>query len=84
MNDPTFRGRVKVAALQYAQYIHLQAGVPNSKTQWAQRTMQQPDATAQILVPTVVMNPNVQQAGGAAINDTDLIAAVQSVADMMM
>ena len=83
MNDPAFRNRVKVAAIKYAEYIFLQAGNSNSRTNWSQRTMQQPDQTALTLTPNVVMNVNVQNAG-AAITDPELSSAVQVTADMMM
>lgn len=84
INDITFRGRVKVAALQYAQYLQLQSGLNMSKANWVQRTMQAPDQVALQLVPAVVMSPNVQQAGGAAVSDPDLIAATQVEADKQM
>lgn len=83
MNNLDFINRVKVAALQYAQYIQLQSAIPNSKTSWAQRTIQQPDQTARVLTPGVVMNPNVQQAG-EEVTDNNLSAAVQVVADLQM
>jgi hypothetical protein len=83
MNDPVFKGRVKVSALTYAQYITLQPATSGSRIRWAQQVMQQPDAMAQSLVSPVVMNPNVQADGGA-IDDVNLQAAVQAVADVMM
>lgn len=83
MNDADFRGRVKVAALQYATGIMLQSGNSKSRTVWAQNTMQSPDMQAQVLTPNVVMNVNVQMAG-ADISDQDLAAATQVTADMMM
>ncbi|HEY1242227.1 MAG TPA: hypothetical protein VGF16_16800 [Bryobacteraceae bacterium] len=83
MNDAQFRGRVKVAALTYAQYIALQPATSGARIRWAQQVMQQPDAMATVLTPPTVMNPNVQ-AAGAAITDPDLQSAVQAVADVMM
>ena len=83
MLDPQFRGRVKVAAMKYADALLLQSGLSVSRTQWAQRTMQQPDQTAQQLVSGVVINVNVQNAG-ADVSDPDLTATVQVVADRMM
>lgn len=82
INDLDFRGRVKVAALKYATYLFTQGGDQN-KMPWAQRTLQQPDAAAQTLVPPTVMNVNVQTLG-ADINDQNLEAAVTITADMMM
>jgi len=78
-----FRNRVKVAALQYAQYIQLQSANSNSRASWAQRTIQSPDQAAIQLVPAVVMNVNVQQAG-PDVTDLNLQAAVQAVSDLQM
>ena len=83
INDSVFRGRVKVAALLYAQYLSLQPANSNAKMRWLQQMIATPDQTATQLAPPTVMNPNVQQAG-AAVTDIDLQAAVQVVADMMM
>lgn len=83
INDQAFRGRVKVAALLYAQYLSQQPNLGNAKQTWIRQTMQAPDQAAQLLSPNVVINPNVQQAG-AAVTDANLQAAVQYVADAMM
>jgi hypothetical protein len=83
INDPTFRGRVKVAAVNYAQYLQLQPSLSASKSRWIQNTMTQPDQAAQQLTPGVVLNPSVQNAG-AAVTDADLKAATQVVADLQM
>lgn len=83
MKDFTFLGRVKSAALTYAQYLSLQPANSGAKVRWMQQTMNQPDQMAQQLVSPVVLNPNVQQAG-STIDDPGLQAAVQSVADVMM
>ena len=85
MNDATFRGRVKVAALNYAQYLSLQASTAssNAKMTFMQQTMRAPDAMAQTLTPPTVLNPNVQQ-DGPTVSDASLQAAVQTTADMMM
>lgn len=85
MNDPVFRGRVKVCALNYAQYLTLQAATAssNAKMKWMQATIAGPDQMAATLTPPVVLNPNVQIAG-AEVTDADLMAAVQAVADMIM
>lgn len=84
INDPIFRGRVKVAALQYAQYLQLQPSLNASKANWIQRTMTQPDQIAQTLVAAVVISPNVQNAGGSSVSDPDLLAATQYAADLQM
>lgn len=83
INDSTFRGRVKVAALQYAQYLQMQPNLSASKANWIQRVMMQPDMVAQTLTPGVVISPNVSSIG-AAVSDPDLLAATQSVSDMQM
>jgi len=83
MTNPQFRGRVKVAALQYAQYLITLPSLSNSRSNWVRSTIQSPDSTAQTLVSSVVMNVNVQTYG-ANVSDPDLAAAVQVVSDMMM
>lgn len=83
MKDQTFMGRVKVAALNYAQSLSLQPSLSNSQSKWINQAMTQSDFMAQMLTPPVVMNPNVQQ-GGAAVSDADLQAAVQAVANQTM
>jgi hypothetical protein len=79
MQDPQFRGRVKVAALTYAAYISNEAvTVPahNTRMKWAGECMKAPDFMAQNLQPVVVMDPAVQQ-DGAAIADAALQGAVE-------
>lgn len=86
MVDTTFRGRVKVACLSYAQYISIEASnVPahNSRYRWATRCFQSPDQVGQEISQPVVMNPNVAQAG-SAVTDADLQAAVQAVVDAII
>ena len=83
MNDQTFRGRVKVAALLYAQYLTLHPGNSNSMSNWVFATLKSPDSAAAMLVPSVVINPNVQ-AAGALTSDDELKAAVQTAANAMM
>ena len=86
MNDATFRGRVKVSCLGYAQYISLEAtNTPahNSRFKWAQTVFANPDLVAGQITPPTVLNPNVQQAG-SVITDADLDAAVQAVVDAVM
>ena len=83
MMDATFRGRVKVACLQYATYIDNEASSTaghNSRMRWASSCIQMPDQTAQTVTNPVVMDPGVQ-AMGSAIGDTGLQAAVEKVID---
>jgi len=86
MNDFEFRGRIKVAALKYADAILIEASnVPahNSRFRWAQSTYQNPELAATQLHPPVVMDPAVQ-ADGAAIEDLPLQGAVQAVVDKIV
>lgn len=83
INDTQMRGRIKVAALKYAGYLQLQNNLSMSRTRWVQQTIQQPEQTAQMITPAVVMNVNVQTLG-ADIDDANLEAAVQIVADQQM
>lgn len=86
MNDFAFRGRVKVAALKYADSILIEATtVPahNTRERWAMQTFQQPDLAAQNLQPPVVMDPAVQQ-DGSGITDAALQAAVEGVVNKIL
>jgi hypothetical protein len=86
MNDFQFRGRIKVAALKYADYIMNEANNVqghNSRENWARRTWQMPEQVATELHPPVVMDANVQSAG-AAIDDAALQTAVESVVNKIV
>jgi len=86
MQDPTFRGRVKVSALKYADSIMIEASnVPahNTREKWALFTMQNPEVVAGQLQPPVVMDAAVQ-ADGAEIADAALQASVETVVNKMM
>jgi hypothetical protein len=79
--DPAFRGRVKIACLKYADYVHNEApGTPGhtSRLRWAQQTFQSPDAVAAQIQPPTVMDAAVQDAG-ATITDAALQSAVEGV-----
>jgi hypothetical protein len=87
MNDATFRGRVKVCCLVYANGISAEASTTpahNTRFKWAQNCFMNPEQVAVQITPPTVMNVNVQDAGGAAVLDADLQAAVQSVVDAIM
>lgn len=86
MVDDTFRGRVKVACLTFANYIASEApNVPahNTRVKWAQQTFQMPDGSAQQVTPLVVMDQAVQSAG-AAIDDASLQTAVENAINKMI
>ena len=91
MQDPTFRGRVKVACLKYANYILGEApDTPAHQTRikWAQQTMLTPDVSAGVVIPTVVMDPAVQDAGlvgtSSAIDDPGLQSATENAINKML
>jgi hypothetical protein len=86
MQDNTFRGRVKVCALKYADSITNEpSNTPahNTRQRWAVQTMQQPDMAAQQLQPPTVMDGAVQ-AAGAAITDEALQGSVESVVNKLL
>lgn len=86
MNDFQFRGRIKVSALTYANYIFGESpSVPahNTRFKWAVGCFQNPEGNAASLQPPVVMDAAVQQ-DGAAIADPALQSAVENVINKMM
>ena len=86
MQDPAFRGRIKVAALKYADSIFLEATtVPahNTRLRWATNCEQQPDMTATNLQPPVVMDSAVQ-AAGSTIDDAALQGSVEAVVNKLL
>lgn len=86
MNDTEFRGRVKVACLKFADYILGEdVSVPAHATRikWAQQTNTMPDAVAGQVIPVVVMDPAVQDAG-AEITDEALQSATEGAVNKMI
>jgi hypothetical protein len=86
MNDLKFRGRVKVCCLKYSTYIMDEANtVPahNTRMKWAATVVQSPDAVAQQMTPSVVMDSNVQTAG-ADITDPALQSAVETTVNKLL
>jgi hypothetical protein len=86
MNDFEFRGRIKVAALKYADSILGEANtIPahNTRMRWASNTMQSPDQTAAQLQPPTVMDSQVQQ-DGKDITDVLLQGSVETVVNKLM
>jgi hypothetical protein len=86
MQDITFRGRVKVSSLRYADSIMNEANTVaahNTRLRWAQNTFQQPDMVAGQLQSPVVMDAAVQEAG-AAITDVALQGSVEAVVNKML
>jgi len=92
MNNPAFRGRVKVACLKYATYINDEpANTPahSTRIKWAHQTMTMPDASAAQVTPTVVMDGAVQAAdistdGDSTIDDAGLQSATENAINKML
>jgi hypothetical protein len=86
INDPKFRGRVKIACLKFANYILDEVGTVaahGARARWANQCVQQPDMTAATVTPPVVLDPNVQSMGGA-IDDATLQTAVEDTVQQLM
>lgn len=80
MTDMAFRGRVKVAVLNFASYIFGEAPnalAHNTKMKWAQNAIVNPDMVAAQAQPVVVMDPGIQEAG-ATVDDATLQSAVEN------
>jgi hypothetical protein len=92
MVDQIFHDRVKVACLKYATYILDEAPTMpahNTRIKWAQNCMIGPDGAANLVIPTVVMDSAVQDAGVDAeghsqITDTALQSAVENAVNKLM
>lgn len=85
-NDMTFRGRVKISCLKYADSISIEANtVPahNARLRWATNTFQQPDMVAGQVVQPVIIDPAVE-AAGADITDAALQVSVETVVNKML
>ena len=84
MNDPVFRSRIKVAALDYANNILAQSPTPPaSNLRWAANVFQSPDQWAATLSNPVVMDPTIQTVGASA-SDLQILGAVQAVANKLI
>src|SRR5262245_38798440 len=86
MQDGIFLGRVKVGCLTYARYITDEASntpAHTTRVRWANQTMLSPDASAQQVTPTVVMDGAVQ-AAGAAVTDQALQGAVETAVNKLI
>ena len=81
MNDFNFRGRIKVAALKYADFILNEspsAAGHTARYRWAQQAYLNPEQASMQLHPPVVMDPAVQ-GSGSAVDDAALQSAVEGV-----
>lgn len=86
MTNLDFKGRIKVAALKYADSIFIEAtSTPahSSRLRWATNAFTQPDMVAQQIQPPTVMDPAVQTAG-SDITDAGLQGAVEGVVNKML
>ena len=86
MNDTTFKGRVKVACLKFANYMLEEPGTTpahGARSRWANSCILQPDATANVVTPPTVMDPAVQ-GSGSAIDDAALQSAVELVINSLI
>jgi hypothetical protein len=86
MNDFNFRGRIKVAALKFADYILNEAdSVPAHRTRekWASDTFRNPEQAAMSLHPPVVMDGAIQTSGAGA-TDGEVQAAVEGVVNKLI
>lgn len=83
MQDAQFRGRVKVACMNYAQRILAGGSFSQAAFRWASQTYQSPDAAAQSVTGPTVMEPGVQDQGGA-IDDGGLQFAVENAVNKML
>jgi hypothetical protein len=86
MIDMDFKGRIKVAALKFADSIFIEASstaAHSSRLRWATNTFTQPDMAAGQLQPPTVMDPAVQTSG-SEITDAGLQAAVEGVVNKML
>jgi hypothetical protein len=80
MTDASFRGRVKVACLDFANSIMIEdptTPAHNARQRWATQCFQIPDQTAAQVQPPTVMDPAVQQ-DGSDITDAALQGAVEA------
>jgi|SRR5215510_1439504 len=86
MNDPTFRGRVKVACMKFADFILIEPSsepAHNARVRWAQMTISNPEGVAAQVQPPTVMDAAVQQDGNA-ITDAALQGAVENTVNKML
>ena len=86
MTDLTFRGRVKVACLKFADSIlvaPIEVAERTAQVRWATQTFSQPDVAAQQAQPPTVMDGAVQ-AAGAGITDDALQSAVEATVNKML
>ena len=86
MMDMTFRGRVKVACLKYADSILIEdSSVPaqNARLRWAVSCEQAPDNIAGQIQAPVVMDPAVQ-AAGKDVTDIALQASVEATVNKLL
>jgi hypothetical protein len=84
--DATFRGRVKIACLKFADSIMIEANsvaAHNTRVRWATQAITAPDQVAMQIQSSVVIDPAVE-AAGADITDIALQGAVETTVNKML
>ena len=88
INDMQFRGRIKVACLNYAsRMVSEPGGFSNARSnallRWSMQALQQPDQVAQQVQGPTVMEPGVQESG-ASIDDGGLQFATENAVNKIL
>lgn len=86
MADGAFGDRVKVACLHFAAYVvdePSNVAAHSTRVKWGHATLLNPDSAVTQVVPTVVMDAQVQ-ADGSAITDQNLQTAVESAVNKLL
>jgi hypothetical protein len=92
MKDAVFRGRVSVGCVNFARYITDEAAstpAHSTRIKWAQQTLLTPDIAVNQVIPTVVTDDAVQDAGldadgTSAITDPALQSAVETAVNKLL
>lgn len=86
MSDASFSQRTQIACLHYASYISGEdrsVAAHNTRLKWASQVFTAPNIAAAQIMPVLVMDQKVQDAG-AAITDPDLQSAVEASVNSML
>jgi hypothetical protein len=85
MNNADFQGRTKIACMKFATYIDGEpSSTPayNTRQRWVQAVYQDAGAEVAKIMPKLVMDDRVQDAG-ASITDDDLQIAVETTVNQL-
>ena len=86
MGNQSFRDRVKIACMKFADYISNEAlAVPAhwTRLRWAQMVFNSPESAVQQIMPILVMDPQVQL-DGEDITDAALQPVVEAAINKLM